>query len=555
MARRRELGLAAVMTTVGLASLAAHPAAPAARATPEACASLVHTALANGRVERAELVPAGRFRPAEGAPVATTRPFCRASGFADPSGASHIGFEVWLPAAGWSGRIHMVGNGAYSSEIRYALLARLVGRGDAAVATDTGHKGQGLSFGTENPEAIADWGHRAVHQSIEAGKRLVRAYYGRPPDWSYFTGCSTGGHQALMSAQRYPDDFDGIIAGAPGANRTNLNFAFLWQFQQNHERGDNRHPILDRAALITVNRAVLARCDGLDGVRDGVVTDPRQCRFDPSVTLCKPGVKTGCLTPRQVQAVAAMYAGARRAGTGEQIYPGWPVGSESSKGRPTMMAAEQAWDIYWANPLKPEEPQRIDYIRNWALHDPAWDWWSFDWDKDVDRVRAAMGPRIDAVDPDLSAFERRGGKLIMFSGWQDPVVSPYDTVAYYTAVAQKQGGFAKAQSFARLFLVPGMPHCAGGAGASNFASTTRDSPPLKADAAHDMSLALEAWVEHGRAPDRIIAAKYAGDGPASGVVFTRPLCAYPQLAYYRGKGDPKRAANYVCTAPRKTPDP
>jgi feruloyl esterase len=517
-----------------------------ARAAPADCAALAHAALANGRVERAQLVPPGSFQPPEGPPVATTRPICRVSGFADPSGASRIGFEVWLPAAGWTGRIHMVGNGAYSSEIRYGLLAQIASRGDAAVATDTGHKGESLMFGVENPEAIEDWGHRAVHQSIEAGKRLARAYYGRRPDWSYFTGCSTGGHQGLMSAQRYPGDFDGVIAGAPGANRTNLNFGFLWQFQQNHEHGDNRRPILDRAALITVNRAVIAQCDALDGVRDGIVTDPRQCRFDPKVTLCRPGANTGCLTPRQVQALAAMYAGAQRAVTGEQIYPGWPVGSEYSKGRPTMMAAEQAWDIYWANPQRPEEPQRIDYIRRWALNDPTWDWWSFDWDKDVDRVRAAMGPRIDAIDPDLSAFRRRGGKLILFMGWQDPVVSPYDTIGYYEAVAARQGGFTPAQSFARLFMVPGMPHCAGGPGDSNFVSTSRDSAPLKPDTEHDMSLALEAWVERGRAPDRIIAAKYAGDGPESGLVFTRPLCPYPQLPYYRGRGDKRMAASFAC---------
>jgi len=476
-------------------------------------------------------------------------PFCRATGTATPTPRSHIGFEVWMPLAGWSGRVQMIGNGGYSSSIRFGLLETLVRRGDVAVATDTGHRGDDLSFGFDNPDAIADWGYRAVHESIVAAKSLVAVFYGRPASKSYFSGCSTGGHQGLTSAQRFPDDFDGIIAGAPGNNRTNLNLTFLWLFLQNHEHGDNEHPILDLPALKTLNKAVIAQCDKLDGVADGIVSDPRRCKFDPRRTLCKPGQNSDCLSERQVKAASAIYAGPRRAGTNETLYPGWPVGSEYSEAQARLLGSDhQGWDLYWANLKKPDEPQRVDFFRYWAFHDPNWNWWNFDWNKDVDKVRAQMGPMVDAVDPDLSAFKKRGGKLILFSGWQDPVVSTYDVIRYYDAVAAQNGGLRSTESFARLFLVPGMAHCAAGAGATNFASSTRDSTPLKPDPLHDMSLALQEWVEHDLAPDRLIAARYKGDEPESGVVFTRTLCPYPKVAALTGH-DPTVAENYRCTPP------
>lgn len=550
------------------------------------CAALVGTPLMSGRVDQATYVPAGShiaanvLQPADAsgsaeaaAPRAPLPAFCRVQGTATPTPRSRIGFEVWLPATSWNSRVHMVGNGGYSSEIRLTLLGNILRSGAVAVATDTGHQSDDkllgdLQFGINNPDAIGDWGHRAVHESIDAGKRLIKAYYGRAASHAYFSGCSTGGHQALMEAQRYPTDFDGIIAGDPGNNRTNLNLAFMWLFLQNHEPGDNKSPILNRNALLTVNRAVIAQCDKLDGVVDGVVTDPRQCHFNPAVTLCKPGQTSECLTPRQVRAVQAVYDGPRRRGSGEVLYPGWAAGSEFVTGQ----GASMGWDLYWANLKKPEEPQRVDYFRYWAFNDPSWNWWNFDWDKDVDRARATLGPEIDAVSPDLTAFRKRGGRLIMFSGWQDPVVSPYDTIGYYRQVMKRYGGAAQTQSFARLFMVPGMEHCAGGPGATNFASSVRDSTPLQPDADHDISLAIEKWVETGVAPTAVIAAKYANRGeppapvPDKGpislvptisddpqkrmVVFTRKLCPYPAVGTYSGRGDTKVAANYICSVPR-----
>ena len=455
-------------------------------------------------------------------------PVCKISGLATPTAQSSIHLEVWLPLSGWNGRIEMIGNGGYSPQIRFDELAALVRDGTAAVATDTGHSGEGLDFGYDNSEAIADWGHRAVHESIAAAKAMATSFYGRAPRYAYFAGCSTGGHQALMEAQRYPADFDGILAGDPGNNRTNLNFGFLWQFLSNHPVGDNDHPILSDDDLKMVNHAAMEKCDTLDGVRDGIITDPRLCHFDPAQLRCPAAKSAGCLTDTQVAALRKMYAGAHRSDTGENIYPGWPVGSEWIEGA-------GGWQVYWANPQKPDEPQRVDYFRRWAFHDPAWDWWAFDWAKGVDAARTRLGPLVDAISNDLSAFRRHGGKLILYQGSADPVVSASDTVAYYDRLTR---GNQNARSFVRLFMVPGMAHCGGGPGATSFNSGT--------DPDHNISLALRNWVEGGKAPDRIVAVKYKAKTADSGIAMSRPLCAWPRLPAYKGSGDTNDAANFVC---------
>lgn len=544
-------GASAITFLVGTAEASAPDSATQCRAMAE-------QHLPGARVIEATVVPAGELAVPGQAAVGDLPTLCRIQGVAEPTDRSRIGFEVWMPLAAWNGRIHMVGNGGYSSSIRYNLMGNLVRRGDVAVATDTGHVGDDLEFGFDNREAIADWGHRAVHESIRAGKALTQTYYGAAPRQSYFSGCSTGGHQGLTAAQRYPGDFDGIIAGAPGANRTNLNFGFLWQFLQNHAPGDNLNPILTRADLQLVSRKALRDCDGLDGVADGIVVDPRRCTVDLADLRCRPGEEAAtCLTDRKISALSGMRQGARRADTGETIYPAWPVGSEYVEGQ----GLAEGWDVYWANPRKPDEPQRIDYFRRWSLNDPEWNWWSFDWSTGVDRIRAAMAPLTDAVNPDLSAFRARGGKLILFIGWQDPVVSAYDTIDYFDRVIDTAGG--DVSDFAQLYLVPGMGHCALGGGATNFSTSTRNSMPLVADADHDMSLALERWVEEGVAPRRIVAARYRGSTPASGVELTRPLCPYPAVPVYDGRGDPALASSHQCRPPdlrlrnriRKSPSP
>src|SRR5579859_4910586 len=449
------IGLAGAMGLAGMLCSASHHALAQAA---DSCAALAGHAFGDARIENAEANMSGTVAGGRGAALTGIPAFCRVRGLATPSPRSHIHFEAWLPLTRWNGRIQMIGNGGYSSAFSASDLGALVRQGSAEVATDTGHEGGDLDFGYDNDDAIADWGNRAVHESIVAAKTVAARFYGRSPRYSYFSGCSTGGHQALMEAQRYPADFDGILAGDPGNNRTNLNLGFLWQFLANHEPGDNSHPILTAQDLAMVNRAAVMQCDALDGVTDGVIADPRQCKFVPAQLRCTAGKTSGCLDDRQVQSLEKMYAGARRRDTGEAVYPGWPVGSEAPEGA-------GGWQAYWANPAKPDEPQRAEYFRRWVFHDAGWNWWSFDWAKDIDTAHARMAPLVDATSPDLSAFERRGGKIILYQGWADPVVSATDTIAYYQRM---RSATAHAATFSALFLVPGMGHCTGGPGATDF---------------------------------------------------------------------------------------
>ena len=476
--------------------------------------------------------------------------FCRVRGVSRPVAGSEIEFEAWLPLAGWSGRLHMVGNGGYSSNIYYAQMVQRLLAGDVAVGTNTGHHGADMSFGFGQPEKVADFAHRAVHESAVAAKAVTAAFFGTPARYSYFSGCSTGGYQALMEAQRYPADFDGIIAGDPGNNRTNLNLAFLWNYLANHRPGDDRRQILSNEDLRLINRAAVAGCDRLDGVADGVINDPRICRFDVASLQCAKGKYKGCLSPLQLAAARRIYAGPRDARTGRALYPGYPFGAEG-----VMASADDAhpgWSGYWSNPGKPGEPQRADFFRRWAFDDPDWSWWRFNWGSDVDAVRGKMSAAFDANDPDLRPFAARRGKLIMFMGWADPVGAPAEAINYYDAVAARTPA---TPSFMRLYMVPGMAHCAGGPGATNFSSATRDSMPPVRDASHDMALALQDWVERGVAPQTLIATRYEGEGAVRKVAFQRPLCVWPKVARYRG-GPTASAASFACVAPtQRSPRP
>jgi feruloyl esterase len=525
----RNLGLLLGLSSgIVLAALVSSAPRHAQAQTTDACAALATVPLASAKVESANANLSGSVDAGRGPGLTGLPAFCRLRGQATPSPRSRIHFEAWLPMTDWNGRIEMIGNGGYSSAINANQLAALIKQGTAAVATDTGHDGAELDFGYDNDDAIADWGHRAVHESIVSAKALAARFYGRPPRYSYFAGCSTGGHQALMEAQRYPADFDGILAGDPGNNRTNLNFGFLWQFLANHEPGDNNHPILTAQDLVLVNRAAVRHCDALDGVSDGVLADPRQCKFMPRQLRCTAGKTSECLTDRQILALQQMYAGARRRDTGTPIYPGWPLGSEAPEGA-------GGWQAYWANPAKPDEPQRVEYFRHWVFNDLEWDWWSFDWAKGVDTARIRMAPLVDALSPDLSAFAGRGGKIIFYQGWADPVVSATDTIAYYERMS---AATPRAPDFSALFLVPGMGHCTGGPGATDFSAGS--------DASSNMAQALQDWVEKARKPGPILAVHHQTDLAASPASFSRPLCTWPQLAHYKGSGDTADAQNFVC---------
>lgn len=493
-------------------------------------ASLRTLRLDRAEVDAVQAVPAGGFTPpGAGAARADLPAFCRVQGTTRSAPDSAVRFELWAPpAAAWNGKLLVTGNGGYSPALKYDDMAQALRRGYATLGGDTGHSGEDMLFVVGHPQKMVDWGTSSVHDITVAGKAVLAALQARPARRSYFHGCSTGGHQGYAEVQRYPGDFDGVIAGAPGNNRVALNAEFLNRFLANHAPGDNQRPILTRAKLELVTRAAVAACDALDGVRDGVIADPRDCdarRFDVARLRCAAGGDgPDCLSDAQVAAVRRIYAGAVNPRTGATIQPGPAVGSEAG------------WAGYWGT----TEPARADFWRHWVFGDPQWDWWRFDFDRHMDEARAKVGPAVDQTNPDIEAFRARGGKLIAYAGWADPVVSPHDTIAYYEQVAARQGSMARTRGFFRLFMVPGMGHCAGGTGPTRFGNQGGEVPDPTP--ANDLLAALDAWVEQGRAPDALVA-RGASDGPAAP---TRLLCAYPQRAFPGGSTDTARAENQRC---------
>lgn len=501
-------------------------------------AALGSLKLAGLSIQAVEHVAAGRFTP-PGAQAAMSEvpAFCRVQARLEPSPTSLINFEVWAPDT-WNGKLVMTGTGGYSNvpgwrDMAYALL-----QGYAAVGTDTGHQTatpDDLLWGVDHPDRIIDWAGRAMHAVTAPSRRIVEAVQGRAPRRAYFYGCSTGGHQGYAQIQKHPEDFDGVIAGAPGNNRVRLNAGFLWHFLANHTRDGGTSTILPASKLPMITRAVVGACDANDGVSDGVVDDPRTCNWKPSAIRCAEGDEAGCLTALQVEALEKMYAGARNSRTGAQVYPGWPRSSEGLTSTPQGGPAS-GWHLYWGS----SEPTRANFWRHWVFGDPKWDWWTFDFDRDIARADSGPGRLVDHVDPDISAFENRGHKAIVYHGWQDPVTNPLDTIAYYEKVRAHQGSQQAVDRFFRLYLVPGLGHCSGGTGTTAFGNQGGPSPIV--DPQHDLLSALDAWVEKGVAPDRIIASRVVNGA----TVRTRPLCPYPRKAVYTGTGSTDDAANFVC---------
>ncbi|HTL02148.1 MAG TPA: tannase/feruloyl esterase family alpha/beta hydrolase [Vicinamibacterales bacterium] len=500
--RRAALGVASAALCFSLSSVR-----PELGAAGPTCGDIATLRIPGITVTTADDVPAGAPLPGLRSTSATA--ICRVAALATPTTDSRIAIELWVPTAdAWNGKLLGTANGGFSGAIPYAAMAAGVGRGYATVGTDTGHTGDQMEFGDGHPEKIADWAYRSVHVMTDFAKLALRDYRGRFPEHAYFEGCSTGGQQALSEAQRFPRDYDGIVAGDPGHNRVRLILGFLWSWNAVH--GEDGSLILPPAKLPVLTRAAIAACDANDGLKDGLIGDARACRFDPSALLC-PGADDGsCLTAAQVDAVKKVYEGARNTRTGEQIFQGWARGSE------------QGWGSYIVNP---REPVRIDFFRYFAFHDPHWNARTFDWDRDVAFVDDQV-PFLSATSRDLSAFRQNRGKLIMYTGWADPVVPPQDTVDYYEGVVKAMGGLQATQQFFRFFPVPAMGHCMGGPGPNSF----------------DALGALERWSERGVAPEQLLASH-----SANGIVDqTRPVCAFPKVARYRGTGDIRAAANFSC---------
>jgi len=487
------------------------------------CADLASLTIPDVRVAAATDIPAGPFRlpgaRADATP-ATVAAFCRVIAVATPTPDSHINLEVWIPEGDtWNGKFQGVGTGGFQGAISYAALAAGVNSGYATASTDTGHTGDDLVFGSGHREKIIDWAHRSIHLMTEAGKLIVRDNRGRFPAYSYFNGCATGGHQAMMEVQRFPQDYDGVVAGNPAADRTNEIVGYLWAWLATH-RPDGTS-LISVSKLQWITRSAVAQCDALDGVKDGVIDDPRRCTFDPASLSCRGADAAGCLTPAELAAVRKVYSGPSNPRTGAQIFPGWPLGSEGYGDGPG-----DGWRNFIVDPV---EPRRVGLFQYFVFDDPKWDWTTMDWDRDVAYTTAKMG-FINATSRDLSAFRSRGGKIVMHTGWVDPILPAPDVIKYYEEVTDAMGGPDKTKEFFRLFMAPGMGHCSGGPGPDTL----------------DALSALELWVEKGVAPDTLVASRMRG-GIA---VRTRPLCVYPQVARWSGKGSSDDAANFACVSPR-----
>lgn len=455
-------------------------------------------------------------------PIPRMTAFCRVAATLTPTPDSNIRIEVWMPATGWNGKYQGTGNGGFAGAISYGSLAGALRGGYAVANTDMGTSSDSVPSADGligHPEKWADWGWRATHEMTIAAKRLIHAYYGRDPDRSYFYGCSTGGEQAMMEAQRFPDDYDGIVAGAAANNRTRLHMEIFWAYASAARSPADRIPA---AKYPLIAEAVLRACPKAKAAAaDSFLTTPESCSWDPALLQCKAGDAPDCLTAEQVATARNLYNGPRNPVDHESIYPGVPRGSEFG------------WE--YAMPEAGRPP--YDSIFKWVFG-PDWNWRTFDFNRDAAAVNTRLAATVNATDPDLSTFKAHGHKLIAFHGSADWLVPPQGAIDYYRTVVDAQANAAvshhqskeqETQTFFRLFMVPGMAHCSGGPGLN----------------AADFLPSLELWVEKGIPPSEVPARRMEKDT----AVMTRPLCPYPQVARYNGTGDVKDAASFTCASP------
>lgn len=507
----QRLTVAALVATV-LAGVSA--ATSSALSASGSCDGLLSLTLPDTTITAAKPVSAGPFEAPGASPTAPpvqVPAFCRVTATIRPSADSHINIEVWLPPASeWNGQFLGTGNGGAGGVIFYRALVSGLHQKFAVTNTDMGTTTTGLdfSFGIGHPELQKDWAYRATHLMTVVAKQIVESYYGRVPRLAYFSGCSTGGHQAITEARRYPDDYDGIVAGDPANNRIRLHTVTTWNWLATHEDPDAYIP---PAKIPTIHTAVVQACDALDGIKDGVIDDPRKCSFDPSALLCRGGDAADCLTAKQVTALKKIYQGPKNPRTGEQIFPGMYPGSEAN---PSGLERTLA--------TPPGSKMPVNTLLAWAT---SWKGPQFDFDKDLEAVRREL-TFIDDADPNLHAFRARGGKLMLYSGRADPLIPAADTVSFYEGMQRAMGGPSETAKFSRLFMLPGMGHCAAGDGPNNF----------------DPLVALTSWVENGTPPDRFIASRIINGK----VERTRPICAYPKYAKWNGVGSTDDAANFTC---------
>jgi hypothetical protein len=476
---------------------------PAAAAT---CDSLATLNVPHATISTATPVAAAGETPA----------YCRVTGVLKPSADSDIRFEVWMPEK-WNGKFQGLGNGGFAGAISAQSLTSVVRRGYATAATDTGHQAGGTdaSWALGHPEKAIDFGYRAIHETAVVAKAAIAAFYGSGPKKSYFNSCSNGGRQALMEAQRFPEDYDGIIAGAPANNWTHLLANSIWVTQAMTAEPESWIP---PAKVAAIEAAAIEACDAKDGVKDGIIDSPDKCGFKPASMLCKGADAESCLTAAQVAALEKILGGLP--GAKGRLFPGYVVGG---------MAGGGGW-VDWITGGTAGKSLAFafgsNFFGNVVYEKKDWDFQTFQPDRDTKLADEKAAAIFNSTNPDMSKFAARGGKLILYHGWSDAAITPLSTIEYYKTIRQSE-------KFARLFMVPGMGHCSGGPGPNDFGG----SPGVSGDALHDIDAALERWVEEGVAPSQLIATKGQR---------TRPLCPYPQVATYKGSGSTEDASSFVC---------
>ena len=484
-------------------------------AAGSSCEDLRGLAIDRGRIDAVQSVSPGAFAPpasrggAGSSAFAQLSAFCRVSATLTPSSDSDIRIEVWLPSSGWNNKLQAVGNGGWAGTIGYPALGAALKKGYAAVATDTGHSGDGASFAFEHPERFIDYAYRSEHEMTVAAKTIVNRFYGAGPKLSYFNGCSTGGRQALVEASRYPDDFDGIIAGAAANPKAHLDAWRIWNAQAMHATSDS---FIAPAKYPIIHAAVLAQCDALDGAKDGLLENPTTCQFDPGTLLCKGGDEPGCLTAAQVKTARVIMSPAKNRRTGELIFPTYEPGSE----------------LGWGRLLGGADPYAtaVDQYKYVVFNNPRWDWRTFDLERDTALADAAADGVLAAVNPDLTSFAQHGGKLITYHGFSDPSIAPQASINFYRSAIKATRPPASSPESAEALH---------GAWHGPLQRRRRSGYLRHGGRARGMGRGRNTTIRV--LASRIVDAK---------VVRTRPLCPFPQVAHYSGTGSLDDAANFAC---------
>jgi hypothetical protein len=493
------------MKTFAWSTLAALAAAMSVQAQPSVtpCADLVNLKLPHVTISEASMATGGA---------------CKVLGAAHPTPDSDIRFEVMIPSQ-WNGRYLQVGNGGFAGVIPERAMMAPLAQGYAVAGTDDGHEdtvNTDASWALGHPEKVIDFGYRAIKETTDAAKAIITANKGTQPRYSYFQGCSDGGREALMEAQRYPDDFNGIIAGDPANHWTRLLAGAAFGYQALTATPDS---FLSLDKLKLVEAAAVKQC----GNAYGVIEDPQACRFDPDRLHCKAGDAPTCLTAAQIAALRKIYDGPKNPRTGERLIAGFSPGGEGE---------DNGWGR-WITGTTPDGKDALIYkfasnfFGNIVFADPNYDLKRLNFDSDIAATDARFGPIFNSYSPDLSAFRAHGGKLIQYHGWADPAIPALDSVNYWRLVQKTMGNTA---NFYRLFMAPGMLHCGGGPGPNSLSVLP----------------AIAAWVEENKAPETILATKYKNNDGTGGTVRTRPLCVYPARAQWDGKGNKTKAESFRC---------